>query len=166
MNCPVCAQEMTEEDFGGVLVDVCENGCKGIWFDWAEIVKLDESNEGFGKAFEAALQYPQTNDANRGELKCPKCGVSMHMHKYKSSKAITVDECYVCGGFFLDSGELNVIRDTFMSEQEEEDYNKALLDDIPEYRKAQLDLEQQKKRAEAVRRYTRFLRASYYMTGR
>ena len=166
MNCPVCAQEMVEEDFGGILVDVCENGCNGIWFDWAEIVKLDESNEGFGTALEAALKYPQTNDENRGELQCPKCGVSMHMHKYKSSKAITVDECYVCGGFFLDSGELNVIRDTFMSEQEEEEYTKDLLADIPEYQKAQLDLEQHKKRAEAIRRYTRFLRASYYMTGR
>ncbi len=166
MKCPVCAQEMKEEDFGGVLVDVCESGCKGIWFDWAEIIKLDESNEGLGKALEAALKYPQTNDENRGNLNCPKCGVSMHKHKYKASKAITVDECYVCGGFFLDSGELSVIRETFMSEQEEKEYNKALLEDIPEFQKARLDLVQQKKRAEAVRKYTRFLRLSYYMTGK
>ena len=35
MNCPICKKEMVEEDFGGVVIDVCKNGCKGIWFDWA-----------------------------------------------------------------------------------------------------------------------------------
>ena len=86
MQCPVCKTEMIEKDFGDVRVDVCENGCKGIWFDWAELVKLDETNEGFGGALKAALAYPQTNDENRGQLKCPKCGIPMHTHKYKSSK--------------------------------------------------------------------------------
>ena len=36
----------TEEDFGGVKVQVCRDGCKGIWFDWGELAKLDEKNEG------------------------------------------------------------------------------------------------------------------------
>ncbi|MFC1538856.1 zf-TFIIB domain-containing protein [Candidatus Latescibacterota bacterium] len=166
MICPVCVNEMIEENFGGVAVDVCKNGCRGIWFDWAEIVKLDERNEGFGKALEEALKYPQTNEENRGNILCPKCGIPMHIHKYKSSKEINVDECYVCGGFFLDSGELQVIRDTFMSEEEEEQYNKSLLNDMPEYQEAQKDLEKQKMRADAIRKYTRFIRLSYYMTGK
>ena len=45
MNCPVCGKEMVSEDFG-VNVDVCENGCKGIWFDWGKLAKLDQKNEG------------------------------------------------------------------------------------------------------------------------
>ncbi|MFC1541421.1 zf-TFIIB domain-containing protein [Candidatus Latescibacterota bacterium] len=166
MICSVCANDMIEEDFGGVIVDVCKNGCRGIWFDWAEIVKLDEQNEGLGRALGEALKYPQTNEENRGNINCPKCGIPMHIHKYKSSKEINVDECYVCGGFFLDSGELKVIRDTFMSEDEEEQYNKSLLNDMPEYQEAQKDLEKQKLRADAIRKYTRFIRLSYYMTGK
>ena len=166
MNCPVCKKEMVEQDFGGIMVDVCENGCKGIWFDWSEIIKLDENNEGFGNALEEALNYPRINDENRGKTNCPKCGIPMHIHKYKSSKEINVDECYVCGGFFLDSGEIKVIRDTFMSEQEEEKYNQSLLSDIPSYQQAKKDLEKEKVRAQAIRNYTRFIRLSYYITGR
>ena len=166
MNCPVCKKEMVEEDFGDIMVDVCENGCKGIWFDWAEIIKLDENNEGFGNALEEALNYPRTNDENRGKINCSKCGIPMHIHKYKSSKEINVDECYVCGGFFLDSGEIKVIRDTFMSEQEEENYNQSLLSDIPSYQQAKKDLEKEKMRAQAIRNYTRFIRLSYFITGR
>ena len=68
--------------------------------------------------------------------------------------------------FFHDSGEIKVIRDTFMSEQEEEKYNQSLLSDIPSYQQAKKDLEKEKVRAQAIRNYTRFIRLSYYITGR
>jgi Zn-finger nucleic acid-binding protein len=166
MECPVCSKEMVEQDFGGIKVDVCKDGCKGIWFDWAELIKLDEKNEGFGTALEEALHYPLKNDENRGTIKCPKCGIQMHTHKYQSSKEINVDECYVCGGFFLDSGEIKAIRDTFMNEEDEEKYTETLLKDIPAYQEAKKNLEKEKLRAQAIRNYTRFLRLSYYITGR
>src|SRR6185312_14840058 len=120
MKCPVCQKNMSEQDFGGVKVDVCRDGCKGIWFDCFELSKLDEKNEGVGNALQEALHYPRVNDENRGNLTCPKCEKSMHRHLYKSDKEVNVDECYNCGGFFLDSGELTEIREHHMSEQEEE----------------------------------------------
>lgn len=165
MQCPVCQKEMVEKDFGGVKVDVCKNGCKGIWFDWMELTKLDEKNEGASNALKEALHYPRINDENRGKIKCPKCGIPMHIHQYISSKEVNVDECYACGGFFLDSGELKEIRDTFMSEQEEKKYLQKLLNDIPRYQQAVVDQEKERTRAEALRRYTRFLRFRYYATG-
>jgi hypothetical protein len=157
---------MIEEDFGGVNVDLCKDGCKGIWFDWFELSKLDEKNEGVGNALQEALYYPRVNDENRPQVNCPRCGIPMHMHRYRSSKEINVDECYDCGAFFLDSGELKVIRGTFMTEQEQEEYTQKLLAEIPSYQQAQEDLEKRKLRTQAIRRYTRFLRLSYYMTGR
>jgi len=166
MKCPVCSKEMTEEDFGGVLVDVCEGGCKGIWFDWVELIKLDEENEGFGDALQQACNHPRVNDENRKKIACPKCGVPMHIHKYQSSKQVNVDECYACGGFFLDSGELQVVRDTHMSEQEREEYCQSLLKGIPDYQQAKQDLEKMKTRNEAIRKYTKFMRPSYYVTGK
>ena len=166
MQCSVCQKEMVEEDFGGVKVDACKNGCKGIWFDWFELSKLDEKNEGFGNALKEALEFPRVNNESRGKINCPKCGIPMHVHKYQSAKEINVDECYACSGFFLDAGELTVIRDSFMSEAEEEEYFQKLLTGIPEYKNAREDLEKEKIRAAALRKYTRFVRLSYYMTGK
>jgi len=127
MICPACGMSMVEEDFGGILVDVCKNGCKGIWFDWGELKDLDENHEGVGKALEEALKSPRMNDADRGPLKCPKCGINMREHKYKHAKEVNVDECYACGGFFLDSGELKQVRDNYMNEKERETYVKKLV---------------------------------------
>ena len=132
MNCPVCEKPMVEEDFGGVQVDVCRDGCKGIWFDWLELVRLDENSEGAGAALEEALRSPRVNDDDRGQLNCPKCGMPMQTHKYKSAKEVNIDECYGCGGYFLDSGEIREVRDNYMTEEQEQAYVDKLLEDFPE----------------------------------
>ena len=144
MDCPVCGKSMVEEDFGGVQVDVCSKGCKGIWFDWLELVRLDENDEGAGQALEEALKSPRVNEANREKLYCPKCGSAMHAHKYTSAKEVSVDECYACGGFFLDSGELTEVRDNYMSDQEQEAYVDKLLADVPEYEEMEEEMKQEK----------------------
>jgi Zn-finger nucleic acid-binding protein len=79
---------------------------------------------------------------------------------------VNVDECYKCGGFFLDSGELTEVRDHHMSEQEEAAYLDKLVANIPEYQQALRDAAKDKLRAEALAHYTRFMRLSYYMTGK
>jgi len=131
MNCPACGMSMVEEDFGNAQVDVCKNGCKGIWLDWGELKELDENHEGFGNALEETLKSPRANDINRGPLMCPKCGMKMRAHKYRNAKEVNVDECYGCGGFFLDSGELKQIRDNYMSEQERHIYVQKLVAEVP-----------------------------------
>ena len=166
MKCPVCKTEMTEQDFGGVKIDVCKDGCKGMWFDWFELTKLDEKNEGFGETLQEALKYPRANDENRGQINCPKCSIPMQVHKYQSAKEVNVDECYKCAGFFLDSGELKAIRDNFMSEQEQEAYSEKLLAEIPDYAKALEDVEKKTARAKAIRNLTKFMRVSYYVSGK
>ena len=168
MKCPVCSKEMVVQDFGGVKVDVCKNGCKGIWFDHGELVKLDEKNEGLGQALKEALHYPRANDENREQLLCPKCGTPMQTHKYKRSKEVNVDECYICGGFFLDSGELTEIRDTYMSDEEVKAYMKKLIDAVPAYqvyKEKKADMERLSERTEAIDKYTKFLRLSYWAGG-
>ena len=70
MKCPVCGKEMVTENFG-VNVNVCENGCKGIWFDQGKLAMLDENNEGLGAALEAALRYPGTTMGNGGKSNVP-----------------------------------------------------------------------------------------------
>ena len=173
MNCPVCSKTMIEADFGNANVDICKNGCKGIWFDWGELNRLDENNEGLGKALEEALLYPRTNDGKRSQLKCPKCSTPMRPHKYKSNKEVNVDECYVCGGFFLDSGELCQIRENFMSEAERNAYVQKLLDDDPDWQEhkeeqkaAKAKVEKAKSRRSAVGQFGNILRTGLFRMGR
>ena len=64
---------------------------------------------------------------------CPKCGQPMIAHLYTSSKMVTIDECYICGGFYLDSGELEVIRENLMSDQDREEYVHKLLSAKTDY---------------------------------
>ena len=162
MKCPVCSKEMVEQDFG-IKVDVCKKGCKGIWFDHGELVNLDEKNEGLGEALKEALNYPRANEGGRGQLLCPKCGIPMQIHKYNRSKEVNVDECYNCGAFFLDSGELTEIRDTYMSDEEVAAFMKKIIDAVPEYQLAKADMERLERRAEATRKYTKFMRISYWL---
>lgn len=163
MNCPVCGMSMVEEDFDGVKVDVCKDGCKGMWFDWQELTRLDESNEGAGQALEEAVKSSRVNEGEREQLECPKCGIQMHAHKYSDAKEVSVDECYGCGGFFLDSGELKEIRDNFMSEEEREAYAQKLLDEIPEYKAMQEELEKAQLRAEAGSKFSKVLRKALFL---
>jgi hypothetical protein len=158
MNCPACGKEMVEKDFGGVIVDVCENGCKSIWLDWHELTKLDETNEGAGEALLDAIDDPRTNDEGREALHCPKCNMVMHIHKYHSAKEVNIDECYACGGIFLDSGELSAIRDNFMTEEERAAYCEELVSEIDGFADLVNDLEKKKLRAEALMKATKFLR--------
>lgn len=161
MNCPACGMLMVEEDFGGVRVDVCKNGCKGIWFDWQELIRLNEEHEGAGNALEEALKSPRVNDAGRQPLNCPKCGIAMHAHKYSSAKEVSVDECYECGGFFLDSGELRKMRENYMSEEERDAYVQKLLDEMPEYK--EMEEETKQLRAKASTKFGNILRKTIFL---
>ncbi len=146
MNCPICAKPMVEEDFG-LKVQVCENGCKGIWFDLEGLQKLDQAGEGMGAALAAALSSPRTNDAARGPIQCPRCSIQMHTHKFSRDKEVNVDECYKCGGFFLDSGELKAIRDHYMSDDEVKTYaEKIIQKNAPEFEAAERQLDWEARR--------------------
>jgi Zn-finger nucleic acid-binding protein len=161
MKCPACSKEMVEKNFG-VNVDVCESGCKGIWFDQGELRMLDEKNEGLGSALEAALRYPRDNKGQRGQIKCPKCSIPMQIHKYKTAKEVNVDECYKCGGFFLDSGELTDIRNNHMSDAEVNAYAEQIINTVPQYSQALKDLDAKKARLESVQKFTKVMTVGYW----
>jgi Zn-finger nucleic acid-binding protein len=156
MKCPLCKKEMVEEDFGTAKVDVCEIGCRGIWFDWSELEALDESDEGFGTALKEALEYPRTKDQNREQLQCPKCGIPMVVHTLGPTADINIDECFQCGGIFLDAGELKAIRDANINGREKSNYVQVLVDGIPD---DLIDKERAKQtRENAIRKFMSCLR--------
>jgi Zn-finger nucleic acid-binding protein len=145
MKCPACSKEMSQEDFG-LKVQVCENGCKGIWFDHSELEQLDQVGEGMGPALEAALRSPRINTDSRGPIKCPKCGIQMQRHKFQRDKEVNVDECYSCGGFFLDSGDLKEIRDHYMSNSEVKAYAEKIISAVPGFEAADKEMDKETRR--------------------
>jgi len=162
MQCPVCKNEMIEEDFEGVQVDVCRTGCRGLWFDWMELRRLDENNEGMSAALEEALNSPRISDEGRGKIDCPKCGIPMYSHRFKKSKEVNVDECVNCGGFFLDSGELRVVRETHMSDEEHQEYLERLAKDVPGYEEEMADAERKKLRKDAIGKFAGLMRFGFF----
>lgn len=111
MKCPACFNELTKTQVGSLVVDICQGGCGGIWFDAFELQRVDEQDEAVG---EPLLHIKRDEriaaDASR-KRECPKCaGVRLHRHFFSAKRQVEVDECPNCGGYWLDAGELAQIR--------------------------------------------------------
>ena len=120
INCPACGKEMVKifMPSQGVNLDVCINGCGGIYFDNREYKMFDEPHEDItplldvlkGKEFEPVDKF--------AVRKCPICRSDMVKNFASAKHEIEIDECYSCGAKFLDCGELEKIRSQYNTETE------------------------------------------------
>jgi Zn-finger nucleic acid-binding protein len=111
MKCPACFNPLKEIQVGSLKVDVCQGGCGGIWFDAFELERVDEEDEAAG---EPLLHIERDErivlDSSR-KRECPRCaGIKLHRHFFSAKRRVEVDQCPNCGGYWLDSGELEQIR--------------------------------------------------------
>src|SRR5215472_16459939 len=112
MKCPACFNELTQLQVGTLVVDACQGGCGGIWFDAFELQRVDEEDEAAGEPL-IHLQRDEriVVDTSR-KRDCPRCvGVRLHRHFFSAKRKVEVDECPSCGGYWLDAGELAQIRE-------------------------------------------------------
>lgn len=118
--CPACGRIMRKVfvPAEGINIDVCVDGCGGMFFDNREFKKFDEQAENIdeilkaieGKTFEEVDQtLPRS---------CPVCGAKMVKNFASARREIQIEDCYACGGKFLDFGELQKIRAQFATEEE------------------------------------------------
>ena len=112
MKCPACFNPLSSVTFGKLTVDVCRGGCGGIWFDAFELLQVDEPAESAGEWLVQIERDPHLHvDFNR-KRSCPKCdGVKLMRHYFSPKRRVEVDECPGCGGYWLDAGELERIRE-------------------------------------------------------
>ncbi|MBD3271237.1 MAG: hypothetical protein GF384_01705 [Elusimicrobia bacterium] len=130
MHCPACNRELTEMTVEGVKLDVCDNGCGGIWFDNFELKKFDEQHEPTGLLLKINKDDAITVDLKK-RRKCPRCkDVTMMQHFFSVKRKVTIDECQNCGGVWLDAGELAAIRDLYATEQEREQAAGKYFEDV------------------------------------
>lgn len=112
MKCPACPNELTEFELGGVTLDACQGGCGGIWFDAFELKRVDEQHEVEDKHLPRIQRDPKLVVDQVRKRDCPRCdGVKLKRHFFSAHKRVEVDHCPSCGGYWLDDGELEKIRD-------------------------------------------------------
>lgn len=126
--CPACKKQMKkifieEHNF---YVDVCLDGCGGIFFDNRELEHFDEEHE----PVDAILNLVEGREFLRvdTELKriCPNCNSVMIKNGVQGCDELIIDHCYACGAKFLDNGELQKLRQICGNEQERaKEFNKA-----------------------------------------
>jgi|SRR6185369_14136680 len=112
MRCPACSNELTELQVGKVLVDVCQDGCGGIWFDAFELQRVDEEHEAAGEHLLHIRRQENLTLDQSHKRECPRCQeIKLARHFFSGKRAVEVDECPNCGGYWLDAGELEKIRE-------------------------------------------------------
>lgn len=115
INCPACGETM-EKIFipsEGINIDICTNGCGGIFFDNREFEKFNEIHEDISIIEEKLKNKNFKSVEDEGTRICPACGGQMVKNTSGIGGKIIVDDCYLCGGKFLDFGELIKIREEF-----------------------------------------------------
>lgn len=122
IKCPACGKDMKKIFIKseGINIDICTKGCGGIFFDNREFDKFNEEHEDIsvieetlkGKKFEAV-----DDNADRT---CPACGAKMVKNTTKTGGNVKIDDCYICGGKFLDYGELQKIREEYSTDEARE----------------------------------------------
>jgi Zn-finger nucleic acid-binding protein len=111
IKCPACFNALTSVQVGTVNVDVCR-ACGGIWFDAFELQRVDEEHETAGDWLLQVEREPRIQVDTQRKRECPRCeGVKLKRRFYSPRRQVEIDECPGCGGYWLDAGELEKIRE-------------------------------------------------------
>jgi uncharacterized protein len=111
MRCPACFNELSQLKVGELVVDVCQGGCGGIWFDAFELQRFDEEQESVGEPLLHIRRNERLTVDQSRKRECPRCtGIKLHRHFFSAKRRVEVDQCPNCGGYWLDAGELALIR--------------------------------------------------------
>jgi Zn-finger nucleic acid-binding protein len=169
MKCPACDHELREKEVGGVVVDVCEGGCGGIWFDNFELKKFDEPNEAAGEELLDIPRDPNVVVDFSVRRECPVCdGIVMMQHPFSPNDDVIVDECPGCGGIWLDAGELAGIRQRFATEAERAEAARASVGGLIARQLAMAREESRKsdEKVDQIAGIFKFLCPSYWIPGK
>lgn len=106
MTCPKCSgQKLEPVVIDGTEVDRCP-ACCGVWFDKGELGQtLRQATKQLG-----ALTADGVPGKDRLRGSCPRDKRRLLVIPSARCPELTVDECSMCGGIWLDGGELERLR--------------------------------------------------------
>ena len=115
--CPACGKEMDKVFINSMNrnLDMCLNGCGGMFFDNREFEKVDEQNESIDEILSLIenKNFEKVDDTQKRV--CSYCGANMVKHNVNG---ILIDNCYTCGAKFLDNNELIQYRSQYPNDLE------------------------------------------------
>ena len=169
MECPACHHTLSPMQVDGVAVDVCNEGCGGIWFSWMELQRFDEPKEAAGEEL-LDIHRVEGVTVDPGPLHCPQCAdkIQLKRHFFSVKRDVPVDECPECGGYWLDPGELRAIRTDFATDEDRRAAAGAYFDETfgEQLHAAHAETEEHLARAHKVANMFRFICPSYYIPGK
>jgi Zn-finger nucleic acid-binding protein len=104
---------MEKVTFESIAVDRC-TGCYGMWFDALELEAMVETRGGRKLDVGSVDVGKQMDATNR--IDCPHCHTKMLRLVDNRHPEVKYEQCSVCGGAFLDAGELKLIERRTLSE--------------------------------------------------
>jgi hypothetical protein len=166
MECPACGNQLREMKAGDVVVDVCQGGCGGIWFDNYELKKFDEPHEAAGQELLDVERGSNVSLDHSAKRNCPKCDdVVMMRHFFSIKREVELDECPGCGGMWLDAGELGKIRSLYESEEQRRQAAQEYFDEVFGEKLEEMREQTEQSRVNRVANVLKFLSPSHYLSG-
>lgn len=168
MICPACSNNLQQMVINDVTLDVCVGGCGGVWFDDLELKKFDEPHESDGNLLLNINKDPNIEVDHSKRLNCPNCNdIVMARHFFSVKMAVELDECYKCGGIWLDFGEMTVLQNLYKTEEEKiiaaQNYFKEIFE--KEIQAMQSKNEEDLIKIRRIVHIFRFICPSYYIPG-
>ncbi len=127
--CPACGTEMQKVFIPekGINLDICVNGCGGIYLDNKEIQEFSGENENL-EEIKSVLANKNFMPVDTKQTRvCPICKIPMTK---TFAFGIEIDTCYQCGGIFLDYGEIEGVRKKFKKRETVQQINLSASDSI------------------------------------
>ena len=111
ISCPVCGKVMQKYFIqSGCAIDICTDGCGGMFFNNQEIQELNDSQSDI-EEIKKLLEYKSFISVDENKVRvCPECGTKMAKTR---AMGVQIDTCYKCNGIFLDKGEFEKVRSNF-----------------------------------------------------
>lgn len=129
MKCIKCDGDLVLVRVGNVEVDQCDT-CHGIWFDSGELAKIVGAKDVEALRTRAAANKDDEKKRKADDEKrasCPRCrGEGKLVQIVSLTSDIHIDTCAVCGGEWLDGGELWIVRNEGFSRKVSAFFRKVL----------------------------------------
>lgn len=96
---------------GKVLLDICQGGCGGVWFDAHELGHVNDQQRKTGSSLH--ITRTETIAVDDSALRhCPACAKTKLVRKlFSLGTGVEMDCCPKCQGLWLDYGELESIQE-------------------------------------------------------
>lgn len=129
IKCPACEKDMHKVLMpkSGINIDICLGGCGGMFFDNREFERFDDKDENIDAIIDS-LEGKVFASVNADVTRiCPVCSAKMVKNYVSQKHKVMIDECYSCGGKFLDNNELEATRGEYGSAVEKKKETEAFV---------------------------------------